>query len=220
MSLKMKKLIELTGESKSTILFYVKEGLLPQPEKPKANLHLYDETCVSIIKFIKYLQHQFSYSISQIKTVFKENNFNFDDDFSMMLKSLQVISGSLDGIWYSEAKFLEFTGLTKEELDNYIKRDILFKQEQGFTTKDLKIAKILKRAKGLGLNEKLFDEYVEVSKRVAKLEYNLSADILTKNDIKLNETYELIFSVILDLKPYIYNRHTIKEHKERMANKI
>ena len=75
--------MEQTGESKSTILFYVKEGLLPEPEKPKPNLHLYDERCVNIVKFIKYLQSQFSYSIAQIQTIFQENEFNFFDDVTL-----------------------------------------------------------------------------------------------------------------------------------------
>ncbi len=83
----MKHLMEATGESKSTILFYVKEGLLPEPQKPKPNLHLYDESCINIIKFIKYLQHQFSYTIAQIKTIFEERELSFSDDFSMMVRS-------------------------------------------------------------------------------------------------------------------------------------
>ena len=63
MALKMKELMALSDESKSTILYYIKEGLLPEPSKPKPNVHLYDESCVQILKFIKYLQHNFSYSI-------------------------------------------------------------------------------------------------------------------------------------------------------------
>jgi len=50
MALKMKELIAQSGESKSTILYYVKEGLLPQPSKPKPNVHLYDESSVEILR--------------------------------------------------------------------------------------------------------------------------------------------------------------------------
>ena len=52
MALKMKELMLATGESKSTILYYVKEGLLPQPQKPKPNVHLYDESAVEILRLI------------------------------------------------------------------------------------------------------------------------------------------------------------------------
>jgi len=216
-SIKMKQLMELTGESKSTILFYLKEGLLPEPEKPKPNVHLYDNSSINIIKFIKYLQNQFSYSIAQIKTVFADNNFDFNDDFSMMLKSLQVISGSLDSIWYSNEEFLKLTKLTQKELDNYIDKEIIFKQEQGFTTKELKVVNILKDAKDLGLDDRLFDNYVKVAKEMAILEYELGAKMLNRDNSKHNKIYELIFNIILDVKPYIYNRHTIKEHQKRMV---
>ena len=92
MPLKMKELMQETGESKSTLLYYVKEGLLPQPQKPKPNVHLYHDNSVKIVKFIKYLQEHFSYSIAQIKEIFASNNFNFDDSFEMIIASLELLS--------------------------------------------------------------------------------------------------------------------------------
>ena len=55
--------------SKSTVLYYVKEGLLPEPVKDKPNFHLYDEYCVELLSFIKYLQSNFNATISQIKAL-------------------------------------------------------------------------------------------------------------------------------------------------------
>ena len=37
MSIKMAELMKRTGETRSTLLFYVKEGLLQEPSKPKPN---------------------------------------------------------------------------------------------------------------------------------------------------------------------------------------
>ncbi len=45
--LKMNDLVKLSQTPKSTVLYYVKEGLLPEPVKDKPNFHLYDEYCVS-----------------------------------------------------------------------------------------------------------------------------------------------------------------------------
>lgn len=219
MPLKMKNLMEQTGESKSTILFYVKEGLLPQPQKPKPNLHLYDESCVNIIKFIKYLQNQFSYTIAQIKAIFSENRFSFGDDFSIMLKSLQIMAGSPDAKWYSFNDFLKLSGLSKEELERYIERGLIFQQKKGLSSQELKIVNILKRAKELGLDEKLFDEYVAYAKAIAKIEYRLGAKMLESDESRHNEHYELLFDVILTLKPYLFNMHTMQEHQKQMENK-
>ena len=216
MALKMKHLMEQTGESKSTILFYVKEGLLPEPEKPKPNLHLYDESCINIIKFIKYLQNQFSYSIAQIKSIFNENKFTFSDDFSMMLRSLELMSGSSDGLWYSDEDFLELSELSEDELEDYLKRGLIFRQEKGFSTQELKLVELFKRAKKLKLNEKLFDAYVQSAKKLAKIEYALGSEILDRDKSLNNEHYELLFDAILTLKPYIFNMHTIQEHQKQM----
>ena len=219
MPLKMKHLMEQTGESKSTILFYVKEGLLPEPEKPKPNLHLYDESCINIIKFIKYLQNHFSYSIAQIQGVFKEKKFTFSDDFSMMLRSLELMSSNPDGKWYSDDDFLELSELTQKELNNYLKRGLLFRQEQGFSTKELKLVEIFKRATALKLDTKLFDAYVKSAQELAKIEYALGSDMLEQDKMLNNEHYELLFDTILTLKPYIFNMHTMQEHQKQMEMK-
>ena len=68
--LKMNDLVKFSQTPKSTILYYVKEGLLPEPVKDKPNFHLYDERCVALLAFIKYLQTNFNASISQIKDLF------------------------------------------------------------------------------------------------------------------------------------------------------
>ncbi|CAA6820270.1 MAG: Transcriptional regulator, MerR family [uncultured Sulfurovum sp.] len=219
MSLKMKHLMEKTGESKSTILFYVKEGLLPEPKKPKPNLHLYDESCINIIKFIKYLQSQFSYTIAQIQGVFKENKFTFSDDFSMMLRSLELMGGSPSDIWYEDEDFLELSELTQKELNDYIAKGWLFKQEKGFSSKELKLVALFKRAKALNLDEKLFDTYVESAIKMAEIEYELGSEMLESDKTRNNEHYELLFDSILTLKPYIFNMHTMKEHQQQMEIK-
>lgn len=211
--------MEQTGESKSTILFYVKEGLLPEPEKPKPNMHLYDESCINIIKFIKYLQNQFSYSIAQIQAIFKENKFNFSDDFSMMLRSLQMMSGASDGKWYADDDFLELSELSQKELDEYLKRGLLFRQEQGFSNQELKLVEVFKRAKTLGLDEKLFDAYVKSARELAKIEYALGSQMLESDKALNNEHYELLFDSILTLKPYLFNMHTMQEHQHQMELK-
>jgi len=211
--------MEATGESKSTILFYVKEGLLPEPEKPKPNLHLYDESCINIIKFIKYLQSHFSYSIAQIQAIFRENKFTFSDDFSMMLRSLQMMSGGSDGKWYSDDDFLELSELMQKELDEYLERGWLFRQEQGFSTKELRLVEIFKRAKQLQLDTKLFDAYVKSARELAKIEYDLGSEMLERDKSLNNEHYELLFDTILTLKPYIFNMHTMKEHRRQMELK-
>ena len=54
--MKMKELEEATGVGRETIRFYIREGLLPAPDKPSRNVAWYDESFVPRIALIKELQ--------------------------------------------------------------------------------------------------------------------------------------------------------------------
>ena len=219
MALKMKELIEQSGESKSTILFYVKEGLLPQPQKPKPNVHLYDESCVDIIKFIKYLQQNFSYSISEIKHIFEHNNFSFDGGFNSMIDSLELIAGGKDTKPVSKQELLDSTGVDEDTLKEYIAKGYIYPRDGFFTTKELQVVQILQRAKELGLDFALIDRYVSVAKELAKLENEIGYKLLDDESGSHNSRYELLFDVILNLKPYIFNMQTVSTHLQNIKDK-
>jgi len=215
MSLKMKDLMLQTGESKSTILYYVKEGLLPEPSKPKPNVHLYDESCVEMIKFIKYLQHNFSYSIMEIKSIFEDNNFDAEGSFEMMIKSLELISGGKESRWYDREDFLELTSLSEETLETYQAKGYLFERAKGFSDKEIEIVKILQQTEALGLDALLLTSYVEDAKSLAKQEFEAGAKLMKSDEDAHSEHYALLFDLILILKPYIFNMHTVQEHQNR-----
>ena len=196
MPLKMKELMQKSSESKSTILFYVKEGLLPEPTKPKPNLHLYDESCIEILKFIKYLQHNFSYTISEIKSIFKNNNFEFDDSFDMMVRSLELISGGQNNQWYGKNEFLKLCNINEEKLLEYKEKGYIFEREKGFSTKEFEIVEILNKASLLGLDCSLLDEYVESAKELAKKE-NCSENLVKCFDPENKAYYKILKETLL-----------------------
>ncbi len=178
MSLKMATLVQKSGLSKSTILYYIKEGLLPEPQKPKPNLHLYDEKSLSILEFIKYLQEHLHYSISEIKTILEDQRIDFENDSQIVINYLSALSG--------------------EE-----------KEEQ--------ISQIRDQAKEYGIDPALIKAYESCAEKLAKLEYEMGAQLLQSHpDNEKNELQKLLFSILLDLKPYIFNQATIKEHKKRL----
>ena len=93
MGIKMATLTEKSGVNKSTILFYLKEGLLPEPEKPKPNVHLYHDSSIAILRFIKYLQEHLHYSITEIKSIMIDNKIDFEDDSDVVVNYLMAMSG-------------------------------------------------------------------------------------------------------------------------------
>ena len=216
MPLKMKDLMLQTSENKSTILYYVKEGLLPEPSKPKPNVHLYDESCVQIIKFIKYLQHNFSYSIAEIKTIFQDNHFDFDGSFEVMVRSLELISGGRENIWYKKSDFLKLVAMDEKTLKSYQEKGYLFERAKGFSVKEVEIAEILERAKAFGLDFTLLDAYVTDAKFLASKENDVGSSLLKDNEESHNSRYELLFDLILKFKPYIFNMHTVQAHQKNI----
>ncbi len=215
MALKMKELMLATGESKSTILYYVKEGLLPEPQKPKPNVHLYDESAVEIIRFIKYLQHNFSYSISEIKAIFSQNNFQSGESFEMMVNALELISGGKENRWYSREDFLEVAELSESQLESYLEKGLLFERAKGFSSKEFEVVEILKRAQKLGLEEALLEHYVQTAKMLAREEFSAGAKMMKSDSDSHTQHYELFFDLILTLKPYLCNMHTVAEYQKQ-----
>ncbi len=207
MALKMKELVEITNENKSTILYYIKEGLLPQPQKIKANLHLYDEICIDIIKFIKYLQKNYHYSISEIKDIFKNLNFSKSNSFYLMIQALKLINYSKE--FLSKEEFLREAKITQEELDEFLKKEYIYKYQDGFSKKDLEIIKIIKELINLNM-QNLIDNYVKSAKEIAQIEIKLWSELFKRKDTI--KEYQLAFDTILKLKPYIYNMQTLNEY--------
>jgi DNA-binding transcriptional MerR regulator len=69
MTLKMKELEARTGVNREAIRFYIREGLLPEPEKPKRNVALYTEEHVTRTRLIKELQDRHFLPLKMVKAV-------------------------------------------------------------------------------------------------------------------------------------------------------
>lgn len=67
--LKMKELERLTGVGRETIRFYIREGLLPEPERPGRNVAWYDEAFVARVRCIKELQEKRYLPLAVIKRI-------------------------------------------------------------------------------------------------------------------------------------------------------
>ncbi len=70
----MKELEELTGVSRETIRYYIREGLLPEPERPGRNVAWYDESFVERIDLIKDLQRRSYMPLRMIKAVLESDD--------------------------------------------------------------------------------------------------------------------------------------------------
>jgi DNA-binding transcriptional MerR regulator len=67
--MKMQDLERATGVGRETIRFYIREGLLPQPERPSRNVAWYDESFVERVGLIKELQQKRFLPLQVIKSI-------------------------------------------------------------------------------------------------------------------------------------------------------
>ena len=111
---------------------------------------------------------------------------------------------------------MKLVGMDEKTLKAYQKQGYLFERAKGFSSKEVEIAEILERGKISGLDFSLLDAYVDDAKILAQKENDIGASLLKKEDASHNARYELLFNLILTLKPYIFNMHTVQAHKTNL----
>jgi len=218
MSLKMKELTALTDTPKSTILFYIKEGLLPQPTKPKPNVHLYDESCIQMIGLIRYLQKHFSTSITELKKIMDEGRFDFSKGFEAILESLDAIMGGVLDESLSVLEAAKHHRIESSQIEAWIEQGLLFPRGGFLSGKELEIIEILVELKRLQLDEKILTTYTSQARELAKLEVEI-AQSFTKHQSDATQTIKAMLDTTLILKPYIYNMHTLREYQQNKETK-
>lgn len=212
----MKELVELTQTSKSTILYYVKEGLLAQPQKPKPNLHLYDESSIETLKFIKYLQTNFDCSISELKELVQDGAFDLDSGFESVLNTLDAIMGSKHQKTYIAEELCEKYNISSSKLEAYVKDGLLFKRDTLFTAKEEKILTLILNLEAVGVQKEVLLKYVEHAKKMAAFEISFAKTFLEDSKNK-NDAVKALFDTTLILKPYLFNMQTLKLYQENRS---
>ena len=194
--LKMNDLVKLSHTPKSTVLYYVKEGLLPEPVKDKPNFHLYDEHCVKLLSFIKYLQSNFNATISQIKTLFAHPHFDWNSPYESLIGLLGIIMGAENEVFSVEQLSAEFP------------------REGVFTAKERDILTILARCDAAEMT--VVKAYLNAAKILATQEVNVTLAALANSEQK-DEKLKHLFDLLLVLKPYILNMQTFNLYQAESA---
>ena len=212
MAMKMSELVKKSETPKSTILYYVKEGLLPEPEKPKPNQHLYDESCVEMLGFIKYLQKHFGCSISEIKAVVQQEGFDFTRAYEALLESLDIVMGAAHQETLEEAELCDHFGITPETLQSYVDRGLLFTRDGRFTRREFEMLEILREGEANGIDGAVIESYLGHARALASIEVTLGRQLL-KNASDSNKALKALFDTTLILKPYLFNMQMLRTYQ-------
>lgn len=118
--LKMKDLETRTGVSREAIHFYLREGLLPEPERPKRNVALYTDEHVVRIRTIKRLQQERSLPLREIKELLADFDYEAmpaGDDLARFELTVQAhVNGELPTRDVPLDDVAGRTGLSRETL--------------------------------------------------------------------------------------------------------
>lgn len=204
--LKMKALVEATGVAKSTILHYLGQGLLPEPQKTRPNMAYYDPVCIERIQYIRHLQRRHRLSLSEIKQMLAGKGN--DLDLSIYTELDTVIFGHppteklLD-----RHQFCAVTGLAAKQVKALISAKLLLPvSENRFDPQDISMGKMYATASAQGLSGKDMHAYVELCEKIVdhemavrkRLTHHLSYDEDAALTIDLVKAARMMRAYIID----------------------
>ena len=171
--LKMNELAAATGVPKSTILYYIAQGLLPQPRKTSPNMAYYEPACVERIRLIRQMQERQRLTLSEIKRCLD------DTDQAAELGGHLELNGEVFGpgvprrLLDAEA-FCRETGLTAGQLKNLQQARALLPLEEGrYDAEDVDMGRMYLDALNLGIRARELSHYAELGEKIVDREMAL-----------------------------------------------
>lgn len=219
MHMKMSALIKKTGESKSTILYYVKEGLLPSPQKPKPNLHLYHGSCVDRLKFIKLLKERFSCSIEEIKPIMKKSRFDENSVVSRLINILHFELGDVSDELLFENDLLVKCGISPHEMQKLIDEGVVLPINNKYTASDVELVMLYKKLSTVGLDAEILKAYAAFSRKMSEAE---AAFIEKVHGLELpdDEKEDLTYDIMYKIKKQLLRHYTLDALEKAIDSKV
>ena len=213
MEYKISELVAKTETPKSTILYYIKEGLLPQAKKLKSNVHRYNDEHIERINYVKYMKQEMGSSNEQIKMALQNKNQSFSSSLSMLAPLMQTLSAIPSGAThYSKAEFIEHYGYDEQLLDRLLQDGILMPiSPDDFTDKEASIVRLVEKFEEVGLDYAIIREYVYHAKKLSDLEHQVQKSLcLVRTDENFSTLWKIMFEMLFNAKEYIFSRYTHK----------
>lgn len=213
MDLKISELVAKTDTPKSTILYYIKEGLLPEAKKLKSNVHKYSEEHVELIKYIKYMKEEMGSTNEQIKVALEQKNNSFSGSYTMLAPLMQTLSCiPLGAKHYTKKEFIEEFEVNEKLLNKLLDDGVLIPiSEDDYTQKEAAIINLVENFQEVGVNYEILKQYVHHANELSKLEYQMQINLCDqKESADFSILWKVMFDTLFNTKEYIFNRSTYK----------
>lgn len=219
----MSELVAKTNVPKSTILYYIKEGLLPEPVKVKANVHKYNDEHVEIIRYIKYMQETMGSSIEQIRLILKNKNNSFSSSYTMLAPLMNTLSClGPQSEHYTKEDFIEHFEIDSNLLEKLLKEGILIPlEEDDFTEKEAAIINLVEEFLEVGVEYTILKEYLHHAQHLSKLELEMQHKLCdVKTDENFSTLWKILFQTLFTSKEYLFNRTTYKTFHKAIKEEL
>jgi DNA-binding transcriptional MerR regulator len=204
-ALKMKALCQATDVAKSTILLYVKKGLLPAPVKTSPNMAYYDPICIERIAFIKKIQASHRLPLAAIKGLIKE--MDKGHDVTPLIELQSALFGGA-GRKMNPSTFAKRAGLSEKELNTLCGLELILPiEDKKFDQQDLALARHLKRCMDENIVMADLAYYPDLARKIVSAEIAMR-EKYTK-DLPFKENARLTMALALMARPlraYVIDR--------------
>jgi DNA-binding transcriptional MerR regulator len=182
--LKISDLARITGVPKSTIHYYVKMGLLPDPVKTSPNMAYYDRKCVDQVCLIKELQNRKFIPLEHIKHLLWHivhenvparlviNTHNLIFDFKKPGEK-----------FYTPEQFMKKTGLTEEQVAKALSLRLLLpagEEKAPYDAEDVRAGQTLKKLTEFGVPLEGLSYYPRMINEIVLMDMQLHDRVTAK----------------------------------------
>lgn len=223
MEYKISELVAKTNVPKSTVLYYIREGLLPEAKKLKSNVHRYGNEHIELLEYIKYMKQEVGSSNEQIKAILQNKNQSFSSSSSMIAPLMQTLSSiPKDAKHYTKEDFIELFSVDAEFLEELLSDGLLLPlAEDDFTQKELSIVRLIEKFKSVGVDYEIIKEYALHAKALAELELKMQKKLCDKrDDDNFSTLWKIMFDTLFGAKAYLFNRSTYQMMHKALKEEI
>lgn len=223
MEYKISELVARTNVPKSTILYYIREGLLPEAKKLKSNVHRYNDEHIELIGYIKYMQEEIGSTNEQIKFALQHKNQSLSSSFSMIEPLMNTLSAvARDAVHYTKKEFLKHCNVDSALLEQLLDDGVLVPiNDDDFTEKEASIIRLILSFKEVGVEYEIIKAYVEHAKALSELESKMQIQLCSvRSDQNFSMLWKIMFESLFNAKEYLFNRYTYKVLLKSLKDEI
>lgn len=198
----MRELVRRTGVSKATILHYVAEGLLPEPERPKPNVALYDEVCVELVAYIRAAKEIHRYPLEWIRGNVKHILAGTSTS-ELLLLGQRLVGDAAEIMTFQDVA--ESLSIQTSDIDRFVAAGLLFPLDADhLDSADKTMLELLIAAERVGYPPEAFGGVADALRQFDRATEQLFEDRTTAPFDPA--AVSLIVEVLTRMRPYLTRR--------------